>query len=507
MKFRFVRIRSFASTAVVSAAAILAAGTSPTAASDLPTTDPSSDVGAPTIEITGARDIRAIGETLCLNATVRDERGRWVEDVEVHWAALDPDVLAIGKDATVWAGPCFVALTVGTGRIEARVAGTNVVDTATVQVEPDPNEILAHMDRQVLTGVGDTIQIHPEVQDYNGHPIPGAAVTYALQKGETGPINVDDSGRVTATGWGVSRVNIESVKTRDGERGARTAATFYAIPRSVAEIIRVNEKTLSGDTISVIDRLDTEIRVAIPDIDLPWVQSIALLYVWPGSAPDVGDLDYIPGAPNLILAVEDVSFPYPRQGVARHHRVSLSASLLPRGIYQIVPMVAFQGRYGSSAWAQGTPITVNVANSDRTPPKMDAAPISNYVRPYDNSGTTTVDDTLHYPYFELMAGVSDESGLYAIRASLEWSGGSCAFYQIQGPDVRWQQRGHIKLSNLGNGDGSGFLFAPRATLSKVPHPDCDMPLQSGGNNKVTLSVWDVALNRTDHVFYLKYAAP
>lgn len=137
--------------------------------------DPEAPV-ATSLSITPAgASLDAIGDTVCLDAEVRDEKGDVMVSVAVSWSTLDPAVATADGDGLV------TAAAVGTARIAASAG--ELADTAVVSVERAPAGIEVEPTALRLAQ-GDTARLSAVVVDANGAVIEDADVIWS---GEVGP--------------------------------------------------------------------------------------------------------------------------------------------------------------------------------------------------------------------------------------------------------------------------------------------------------------------------------
>lgn len=140
-----------------------------------PDPDPEAPV-ATSLSITPAgASLDAIGDTVCLDAEVRDEKGDVMVSVAVSWSTLDPAVATVDNDGLV------TAAAVGTARIAASAG--ELADTAVVSVERAPAGIEVEPTALRLAQ-GDTARLSAVVVDANGAVIEDADVIWS---GEVGP--------------------------------------------------------------------------------------------------------------------------------------------------------------------------------------------------------------------------------------------------------------------------------------------------------------------------------
>jgi len=152
-----------------------------------PDPDPEEPV-ATSLSITPAgASLAVIGDTVRLDAEVRDQKGDAITSVTVSWSTLDPAVATVDNDGLV------TAAAVGTARIAASTG--ELADTAVVSVERAPAGIAIEPTALHLAQ-GDTVRLSAVILDASGVAIEDAVVVWS---GEVGTIaSVDPTGLVTA---------------------------------------------------------------------------------------------------------------------------------------------------------------------------------------------------------------------------------------------------------------------------------------------------------------------
>ena len=158
-----------------------------------------------TITVTPATaELTALGETVQLQAEVRDQNGQVMAGAAVTWASSSAAV------ATVSAAGLVTAVANGTSTITATAGG--VSGTATVTVAQTVSSVLVSPAADTLVA-GDTLRLAAEATDANGHTVAGAEFAWA--SGDTAVAVVDATGLVTGVGAG----EVEITATTSGLAG------------------------------------------------------------------------------------------------------------------------------------------------------------------------------------------------------------------------------------------------------------------------------------------------
>ncbi len=112
--------------------------------------------------------LEALGDTVRLAATVRDQRGQAMPGASVSWSSSADAVASVSSAGVVCAVAAGVAtITARSGNASGEAAVT--VRQAAASVEVEPASLL-------FAAVGDTARLAARVRDRNGHPVGGAQV-------------------------------------------------------------------------------------------------------------------------------------------------------------------------------------------------------------------------------------------------------------------------------------------------------------------------------------------
>ena len=144
--------------------------------------------------------LEALGTTVQLSATVRDQNGQVMSGVAIAWASSAATV------ATVNAVGLVTALSRGSVRITA-AAGT-ASGSAGVMVEQVVVDLAVSPAGDTLVAIGDTARFLTEARDANGYVAAGVEVAWSSE--DEAVVTVDDSGLATAVGNGTANVRASS---------------------------------------------------------------------------------------------------------------------------------------------------------------------------------------------------------------------------------------------------------------------------------------------------------
>ena len=139
--------------------------------------------------------LTALGQTAQLDAEVRDQAGRAMEDVRVSWSSADTTIAAVDSAGLVTAiggGATTIAATAG------EVSGTAVVtvmqSAGSVVVSPAADTV----------ALGDTLRLAAAAFDENGQAVPGAEFRWSSSDGSVA--SVDGTGLVTGVAEGTATI-------------------------------------------------------------------------------------------------------------------------------------------------------------------------------------------------------------------------------------------------------------------------------------------------------------
>ena len=254
------------------AVALLVAGLFAGACSE-GTTEP--DVPVPTtISLSRtALSFPALGDTVRLTATVRDQDGNLLTGTTVTWSSSNPDVATVsGSGLVTAAGNGDATVTASAGDIDGDVS---------VDVEQVPVRLRFTPDPVTLPQVDDTVTVVATVVDANDFPMPTGAVSWSSDHPDV--VDISDLGLATARSEGRTRLSA----TADGMTGELAAFVGDAVvvigsvsPSTLVDgeqaVIRGLgfDPALSGNTVrlggfdaTVTSASSVELRFVVPDAD------------------------------------------------------------------------------------------------------------------------------------------------------------------------------------------------------------------------------------------------
>ena len=163
-----------------------------------------------------ATQLSALGETVQLAATVRDQDGNAMAGASVTWASSANAVATVSTTGLVTAA--------GNGSATITATSGSASGTASVTVAQTPAGVALTPDSVHLTEIGGTARLMAEVTDANGNVMADAAVSWS--SANEAVATVDAAGVVTAVANGATTVTAAS----DGA-SASAAVAVDALPR------------------------------------------------------------------------------------------------------------------------------------------------------------------------------------------------------------------------------------------------------------------------------------
>ena len=174
---------------------------------------------ATTVEVTPATtELTAVGQTVQLTATVRDQNGGVMSGASVSWTSGDAAVATVDETGLV------TAVSPGMATIEA-TSGT-ASGSGTVAVMQEAATLTVTPDRLRLTAVGERAQLTAEALDANGNAIADPMLNWTSD--DDAVATVDAAGLVTAVANGETAVTVTSASTRARVRVAVEAGAAPA---------------------------------------------------------------------------------------------------------------------------------------------------------------------------------------------------------------------------------------------------------------------------------------
>ena len=205
--------------------------------------------------------LEAIGATVQLTATVRDQRNNVMSGQSITWSSGDEAV------ATVSAAGLVTAVSNGTSQVTARSG--NASGTASITVaEPVPTRIAVTPSSHTLEAKGETVELRATVRDQRNNVMSGQSITWS--SGDEAVATVSAAGLVTAVRNGSVQITAQS-----GSLSSNAAITVAQAPAGILIAVDPDSTTLTEIdqtlqlTVVVIDAND----FSVEDAAVSWSSS------------------------------------------------------------------------------------------------------------------------------------------------------------------------------------------------------------------------------------------
>ncbi|MXY96545.1 MAG: hypothetical protein F4Z29_02080 [Gemmatimonadetes bacterium] len=221
----------------------------------------------------------SLGETRQLSATIFDQKGLLLENVQVTWSSSDSSVVAVDD----------LGLITTTGRGSALITAKAGDASATKSIEVLRGWIrlvLSH--ESIMLRLEETYPLSVEFTDAEGKEVPSRISGY--ESSNLSVAEVDDNGEITATGFGLATVYIN---------------TGYSVLPHSPLLLRGELPVLVWPEQTTIDLYVTEINItpgATPQVELIYRlpmsdglvdQRLFHLFTWHSSDPDVATVNRV----------------------------------------------------------------------------------------------------------------------------------------------------------------------------------------------------------------------
>lgn len=177
------------------------------------------------VSVSPASATLPLGQSVTLEATVRDERGSVLNGRVVAWSSSNP------QSATVDAAGRVTATGAGTAVISAAAGGKTGQATITVPAPaPEPVATVSVMPSTAGVTAGGTIQFSATLRDAQGRALGGRTVAWSSSNPSVA--TVSSSGLVTGRAAGSAVITA----TSEGKSGTAQLVVFAAPPTPVASV-------------------------------------------------------------------------------------------------------------------------------------------------------------------------------------------------------------------------------------------------------------------------------
>jgi trimeric autotransporter adhesin len=141
-------------------------------------------------------ELTVIGQSLALEADVRDRKENPIPDAQTTWVALDPEIVTVNANGSVNAK--------GNGKAKVVGRAGDAQDTTTIIVNLKPVAVAILPRTHVLASLGESVPLAAEATDEAGNTFPAAGVTWSSNASSVATVSSD--GTVTAVGNGTARI-------------------------------------------------------------------------------------------------------------------------------------------------------------------------------------------------------------------------------------------------------------------------------------------------------------
>ena len=201
--------------------------------------------------------LEAIGETVELRATVRDQRNNVMSGQTITWTS--------GNEAVATVSEAGLVTAVGNGTAEITARSGSLFANATITVaSPVATSITIEPDAHTLEAVGATVQLTATVLDQHENVMADATVTWSSD--DEAVATVDDAGLVTAVGNGTAQIT-----ARAGDASG-TAAITVTQPVATTITIEPTAHTLEaiGATVQLTATVLDQHEKVMEDAAITW---------------------------------------------------------------------------------------------------------------------------------------------------------------------------------------------------------------------------------------------
>ena len=206
-----------------------------------------------------SRTLEAIGETVQLMATVRDQRNNVMTGQTVTWSSGDDAVATVSEEGLVTA--------VTNGMVDITAQSGSLSSTATISVsEPVPTTIVIDPTSAALESIGETVQLTAVVLDQRENTMPDAMVTWS--SGDEALATVEEAGLVTAVDNGMVDITAQSDEAM--ESVTITVSQVAAIITITPEMTTLTE---FGENVQLEVVAEDANEVAIDEPSIAWTSS------------------------------------------------------------------------------------------------------------------------------------------------------------------------------------------------------------------------------------------
>ena len=173
--------------------------------------------------VSPSQTLRALGDTLRLEARAVDANGHQVADTLLGWSSSNETVAMVDGTGLVTA--------VANGRTVVTAASGGVSSASSVTVAQQATTVRVTPAADTLRARGETLRLEAGLVDANGHPVAGGDRTFAWSSSNETVVAVDGTGAVTAVREGTAEITARSASA--GLEGATRLLVNFVTEREV----------------------------------------------------------------------------------------------------------------------------------------------------------------------------------------------------------------------------------------------------------------------------------
>ena len=203
--------------------------------------------------------LKAIGETVQLSATVRDQRNNIMSGQSITWSSGDDAV------ATVSGAGLVTAVSNGMAEITATSGSLSASASITVSVSV-PTSLTIEPDAHTLEAIGSTVELAAVVLDQHEHVLEDVTVTWS--SADDAVATVDENGVVTSVDNGMAEITAQA-----GDAMGTASITVAQVPAGISIEVDADATTLTeiGQTLQLMVSVSDGNENAIAEPAVKWM--------------------------------------------------------------------------------------------------------------------------------------------------------------------------------------------------------------------------------------------
>lgn len=205
--------------------------------------------------------LEAIGATVQLTATVRDQRNNVMSGQTITWSS--------GNEALATVSGTGLVTAVGNGMAEITARSGSLSANATVTIAgPVPTSVTIEPAAHTFEAIGDTLQLAAVVLDQRENAMMDVTVTWS--SGDDAVATVDENGLVTAASDGMAEITAQA-----GDAMGTAAITVAQVPANISIEVGAEATTLTevGQTVQLMVSVSDANDEPISEPSVMWMSS------------------------------------------------------------------------------------------------------------------------------------------------------------------------------------------------------------------------------------------